>query len=108
MDDLKKHLPILEYLNSLTNKEQKDLIKNAPKPLLNIFSSIALNLIRKNIPLSPHNVRRLKQHEGLILKLSQRKHSLTVRKKLLQKGGLLSSLLSILPALVGGVLASLT
>ena len=108
MEDLKRHLPVLEYLKSLSSKEQKELIKNAPKPLLNIFSSIALNLIKQNIPLSPHNIKRLKQHEGLILKLSQRKHSLKARKKLLQRSGLLSSLLSILPSLVSGVLASLT
>ena len=41
MEDLKRHLPVLEYLKSLSSKEQKELIKNAPKPLLNIFSSMS-------------------------------------------------------------------
>ena len=105
MENLKRHIPILEYLKSLKEKEQKQLIKNANIALLRVFSEICLNLIKRNIELSPLDITRLKKYEHLIIRLSQRKHSTKVRKNILQRGGFLSSLLSILPALVGGILA---
>ena len=105
MDNLKKHIPILEYLKNLNSKEQKNLIKNANVALLRVFSEICLNLMKRNIELSPLDITRLKKHEHLIKKLSQRKHSIKVRKNILQRGGFLSSILSLLPALVGGILS---
>lgn len=108
MNELKKHIPVLEWLKSLSTKEQVLIIKNSNRALLEVLSAIALNLIKKNIPLSPRDIVNLRKHEHSIMKLSQRKHSLGTRRKILQKGGFLSSLLSILPALVGGVLSSLS
>ena len=37
-----EHLPILEYLSKLSPKEQKLMIKGAPKELLFLFSEICL------------------------------------------------------------------
>ena len=105
MENLKKHIPILEYLKSLNTKEQKQLIKNANVGLLRVFSEICINLIKRNIELSSADIKRLKKYEHLIEKLSQRKHSAKVRKNILQKGGFLSSILSLLPTLIGGILS---
>lgn len=107
MEELKKHIPILEYIRTLNSKEQKGLIKNANRDLLKVLSAIALNLIKKNIELSKTDITRLKKHENSIKKLAQKKHSNNVRKKILQKGGFLSSLLSVVPALIAGILSSI-
>ena len=108
MNELKRHIPVLEWLKTLNSKEQVLLIKNANRALLEVFSAIALNLIKKNIPLEPRDISRLKKYENSIVRLAQKKHSLGTRRKILARGGFLSSILSILPALVGGVLSTLT
>ena len=88
-----QHMPILEYLRSLTSKEQKNLILNAPKQLLLTLSEIALNLIGKNIVLTKPQISKLQKHEKQILELSERKHSLSRRKQILRGGSFLKNLL---------------
>ena len=108
MNELQKHLPVLEWLKSLNTKEQLMIIKNANRGLLEVLSAIALNVIKKNIELSSRDISNLRKHENSLVRLAQRKHSLATRRKILQRGGLLSSLLGLLPALVSGVLSSVT
>lgn len=107
MKQLKEHISILTYIRSLSPKDQKNFIKTASRPLLEVLSSIALNIIKRNIPLTKKDITKLRRYEQLIKKLSEKKHSLVSRRKMLTTGGFLSSLLSLLPTLVSGVLANL-
>ena len=87
------HIPILQYLRTLSIKDQKNLVFLAPKELLLTLSEIALNLIHKNIALSPPQILKLKKFEKQIVSLSEKKHSLTKRRKILRGGGFLKSFL---------------
>ena len=108
MKNLKKNLPLLEYLKNLSKKNQNNIIKFADKPLLICLSEICLNLVKRNIPLKSQDIKRLKKYESEIRTLSEKKHSLTKRKKILSRGGLLPGLLSILPTLISGVISTLS
>ena len=108
MKQLKEHMSILEYLRSLTKTEQKNFIKFANRKLLEVFSAIALNILKRNIPLTRKEIQKLRPYETEIKMLSQRHHSLKKRRKILSTGGMLSSLLSLVPTLISGVLAGLS
>ena len=107
MKQLKEHISILTYIRSLSTKDQKNFIKTASRPLLEVLSSIALNIIQRNIPLTKKDILKLRPYEKMIKKLSEKKHSLGSRRKMLKTGGFLSSLLSLVPTLISGVLANI-
>ena len=107
MNNIKKHVPLMEYLKTLSEKEQRLFLKSASRPLLRAFAEIALNIVKRQLPLSNTDIKRLKKHENEIIQLSKRKHSHEKRKQILMKGGFLPSLLSLLPTLVTGILTSL-
>lgn len=108
MKQLKQHISVLTYLKSLSKKDQINFIKFANRSLLEVLSSICVNLIKKNIPLTKNEIRKLRRHENSIKLLSEKKHSLSKRRKILASGGVLSSLLSLVPTLVSGILAGLS
>ena len=109
MKNLKRHLPFLEYLRGLSPKNQRNIIKFADKPLLICLSEICLNLVRQQIPLQAKDIKKLKKFENEICILAEKKHSLNKRKQILvKKGGFIPSILSILPTLISGVIASLS
>ena len=88
-----EHLPILEYLSKLSPKEQKLMIKGAPKELLFLFSEICLNLIKRNIPLEKNQIIKLRKFENQIISLTQKKHSLGKRRAILHGGSFLKHLI---------------
>ena len=95
------HLPVLQYLRKLNSKEQKLLIRGAPKELLFLFSEICLNLIKRNIPLEKSQIDKLKRYENQIISLTQKKHSLAKRRSILHGGSFLKNLLDkTLPSLL--------
>ena len=97
----------LSYLRSITPRRQKLLIKGADRPILEALSEICLNLIKKNVKLSPLQIKRLKPHEEKIYQLSLKRHSISKKKKIIQTGGFLTTILSIvLPAVLSAILGS--
>ena len=108
MKNIERHVSILEYLKELKPIDQKRFIKTASKPLLHCLSEICLNLVRQNISLSSSDINKLKRFEKEIVMLSQKRHSLQKRKQILMKGGLLNGILHILPAILSGILSSLS
>ena len=104
---MKKHVPLLEYLSKLTSKQQISLIKGAPVELIYVLSEICLNLLKQNLPLSPHLINKLRPYEKSIVRLSQKSYSVKKRKQILtQKGGMLATLLSIVPAIISSIIAA--
>ena len=97
----------MEYLQQLSEKEQKLFLKSATRPLLRCFAEIALNIVKRQLPLSESDIKRLKKYEKEIVQLSKRSHSHEKRKKILMKGGFMPSLLTLLPTLVSGILSSI-
>ena len=107
MKNIQAHAGILEYLRTLPQKDQKRMISVASRPLVNCLSEICLNLIKQNIPLSPADISKLKKYEKEIRMLANRKVSLKRRKQVVTRGGVLSTLISILPSIIGGLISSL-
>ena len=95
MRRLIEHLPVLNYMRRLSTIEQKNLISTAPKDLLITLSEIALNIISKNIPLTRLQIEKLRKFEKDIVSLSQKKHSLAKRRKILRGKGLVKNLLDV-------------
>ena len=108
MRQLKQHIPILEYIRQLSSKDQKSFISTASKGLLHCLSGICLNIVKRNIPLSPLEIRKLRKYEKEIKTLAERRHSLSKRKKILASGGFMSTLLTLLPTLVSAVIGAAT
>ena len=106
MRQLQRHIPVLEYIHDLSAKDQKLFITHASKPLLLCLSGICLNIIKRQIPLSSSDIKKLKKYEKEIKTLSERRHSLTKRKKILASGGFMSALLSLLPTLISSVISA--
>ena len=97
----------LSYLQSITPRRQKLLIKGADRPILEALSELCLNMIKKKVSLSASQIEKLRPYEEEIYQLSLKKHGLEKRKKIVQSGGFLSALLgSVLPALISTVIAA--
>lgn len=106
MKQIREHLKTLKYLKSLKSKnKKKKFIQSASNSLLKSISSIALNICKKNIPLTESEIKKLKRFEKEIKLLAERKHSMTKRKKILGSGGVLNALLSLLPTLIGSLMS---
>ena len=74
------HIGVLQYLRTLTSREQKSLISNAPRQLLLTLSEIALNIIARNITLTSFQIAKLIRFEKKIVALAQKKITLSKRK----------------------------
>ena len=102
MKRIHENISILHYLSKLKLSEQKLLISGAPKELLFCLSEIALNLIHRNIQLSPLQIKKLKKFERQIVDLTSKKHSLVT---ILKKGAFIKNFLeATLPSLMSKVI----
>ena len=107
MQKLKKSLPVLEYLVSLSPSDQKKFISTANKEILQVFTSICMNILRRGVPLEESHIRKLRKIEPQIKLLANKSHSLKKKRHIISKGGFVGTLLStLLPILVSGVLSS--
>ena len=104
---VREHIDILKYLQKISPQRQKTIIKAADRPILEALSEIALNLIKKNIHLSPSQIEKLKPFEEQIYQLSLRSHSVSKKRRILQKGGFIGTLLgSVLPILISSIITA--
>ena len=104
---LRANIELLTYLQSIPPRRQKLLIKGADREILEAFSEICLNLVRRNVKLTPQQIRKLLPYEEAIYQLSLKGHSLAKKKQIIQKGGFLTALLgTLLPTLISTVIAA--
>ena len=101
-----EHAHFLEYLRNITPKRQLTFIKACDRPLLEALSELALNLVGKRIPLTKGQIDKLRPFEEEIYQLSLKKHGGSAKKRILQRGGFISALLSVLPALISTIVAA--
>ena len=101
---LKKYSDHLRVLARGTPSMQKAVIKNADSGLIKCISECALNILKGNVPISPHQKSKLTRYKKDLRSLAQRRVSLKSRKRVLQKGGFLGA---ILAPIITGVLGSL-
>ena len=90
MDRMERQRPFLRSLLRQGNKHKREvLIEHANKDQINSVSELVLNVLRKNVPVSPQIVRQLRPYKDVMREISKRKTSLKRRKELLsaQTGG---------------------
>jgi hypothetical protein len=118
MNNIKKHQPILQVLQSANPKLRKAIIKNADDKTICTLVEIVTNLLNGNIPLKSHQRSQLLKFKNSLRKVKAccSKHNKVInkgkaRKLLNQSGGALPFLIPLLlpliaKALLGGVVAA--
>lgn len=87
---MRRQKPFLEsILREANGQTRQALLDYANKDQINALSELALNVVRKRIPVSPQIVRQLFPYKDMLRTLGRRKVSVKRRKALLatQKGG---------------------
>ena len=95
------------YLAKLPARRQKILIKGMDRDLLLALSEICLNIIKRNVPLTDNEKKKLKPYEKQVYQMSLKRHSINKKKQIAQTGGFLGTLLgSVLPILISSVIGA--
>lgn len=101
---LKKHANMIKALTTTSPKLRKIIIKEADKDLITSLCDCANNILKGNVPLSAKQWSCLRRHKQSLRMLTQRK-SLAKKKKILQSGGFLGSLIAPVLGILGSVLS---
>ena len=101
---VRKQAPILKYLCKANPRQARAIINTADNELLNTLCECSLNVLQGRIPVTPHQKQKLRRFKNQLHTLASKNASLTRKKKLLQKGGFLSALLSPIAGLLTNLL----
>ena len=104
---VKRHLPLLQWLSRAHPKTCKAVIQSADKDLLDTLCECSLNILKGNVPLTGSQKRQLSRHkQTLRLLVGGRRRSVKNKRRLLQKGGFLGTLLRAVTGVLGSLLFS--
>ena len=82
----------------------KKILKNANSHLIKAISEIALNMLNGVVHLTPSQKSKLKRFKRPMRDLTSPQTKLVAKRKLIQKGGFISTLLGVgLPLLIKGI-----
>lgn len=103
----KQQVDQLRLLKLCPQKLRKQFIEKANKQCIKTICECCLNTLNGNIPLTARQKKSLSKHKATLRKLSQRKLSLTKKRKIIiQKGGFLNvlipSVLGVITSLIHG------
>jgi len=102
---LQQHIPLLKRLIKLPDRQKKSFIKTADKSLVNSICECCINILNGCIPLSNRQKTRLKRNKLDLRHLVLKKTALGKKRKILQKGGFLSAILSAAIPVIGSLIA---
>ena len=91
---VKKYKELLSYLCACTSKSQKEFLQNSSKDFTIALCEVCLNTLKEKIALTSTQKKKLERHKNSMRKLVQRKVGIAHKRKLLQKGGFITSLLA--------------
>ena len=104
---VKQHVDLLKYLTQITPRQQKMIISGLDRGGIETFAEISMNLLKGGINLTPAQIDKLRKYEESIYQLSLRSNSVAKKKRVLrQKGGFLSTILGLVPAIISGIIAA--
>ena len=103
---LKRHRYILGKLASTSEKNRKKILNNAPVDLFKVLNLIFKLLDGQNLALSKTQESKIKKHKRLIHSASGLKTA-DIKRKLVQRGGALGTILSAVLPVLGGLLKSI-
>jgi len=101
---VKKFLPFLKRIRRMADKARREYVKKCDKQFIDCVSECSVNVIKGNVPLTVRQKSALRRRRNDLRALSRRKTSLKAKRKILQKGGFLGSLLPPVLSLLGGLL----
>jgi len=104
MNRLKKHAAALKTISQAKPALANAIIKHADKELIDTLCECCLNVAKGRVPLSKSQKTKLGKHKIAIRKLISKETSTNKRKKILQRGGFIGPITSLLMPLVGRVL----
>jgi len=102
---LRRHLPLLKRLVKLPDRQKKSFIKTADKSLVNSICECCINILNGCIPLSSYQKAKFKRNKLNLRRLVLKKTALGKKRKILQKGGFLSAILSTAIPVIGSLIA---
>ena len=101
---LEKHAHLLHYLAKGKKSIVRVIINEADRDIINVLCECAHNIIQRNIPLTSSQKRNLRKHKSKFFILLDKKASIKKKKKALQQGGFLGTLLgAVLPVVIGAI-----
>ena len=99
---IREHLPLLKFLQKGKPKIRKAIIEESGPDIIKVLCECAQNTINGNVKLSQAHFKKLKRYKQQLRLLADKKASVKRKKKALQTGGFLGSLLTaVLPTLAG-------
>ena len=108
MERLRKNTSTLKLLHKAKPSICKAILTKASPELIRCVCDCALNVLDRNIVITPHCKQKLSRHKTSLRKLTDKKVSLNTKRKILQQDGFLPLILSALAPLVGKILGGLT
>ncbi len=102
---MKRNARSIRLIATASPKRQKEIIKRAPKSLVDAFGEGALNIAKGRVSLSDKRYGALKRYKCQLHRLANHRSSLKSRKAALQRGGFLPLLASILIPTVASLIA---
>jgi len=93
---VKKFLPVLRRIRKMGDKARREYIKKCNREFIDCVSECAKNVIKVNVPMTGPQKASLRRRKKDVRALANKKTSLTKKRRILQKGGFLIALLSIL------------
>ncbi len=91
---LKKHAPLLKVLMKAKPCMCKAIVGAADQDLIFCLCECAQNVLNGNVPLTKAHLKKLKRYRKDIRHLVKKRTSQHNKKKILQKGGLITALLA--------------
>jgi len=101
---VKNYLPMLKCIRRLGEKARRDYVRKCDNEFIRCVSECAKNLIKGNVPLTTRQMKNLRRRRYDLRALSAKKTSLRKKRKILQKGGFLTALISSILSVLGSLL----
>jgi len=99
---VKKYIPVLKRISKLGDRARRDYVRKCDREFINCVSECAKNIIKGNVSLNDRQKARLRRNRNDLRAVSVKKTSLGKKRRIVQKGGFLTALISpVLAALAG-------
>jgi len=101
---VKKYLPVLKRIRRMGDRAKREYVHKCDTEFVNCVSECAKNVIKGNVPLSDRQMTNLRRKRHDLRALSKKKTPLQTKRKILQKGGLLTALIPPVLSVLGSLL----
>ena len=101
---LRKHAHVLRALQRVDDRVRVEVMSAAKKDLVTLLVQCAKAIINRQVPLTRHQSAAVRSRTRDIAAFVRPGATLAQRRSVLQRGGFLGALLSVVPGLLGGLL----